>query len=120
MELKWAPGECAYCSGTGQTTSRMVSNIRVDNSYLTVETPDYERKRLINLDEGALLRSKNYDVQLEELIEQISFLHFHGKMNAGSIADFYQISSQGIEEDEKNEFIEYVKKIIEIKRDDMD
>lgn len=43
-ELKWLPGKCAYCNGTGKVSSEMLSKLSADTTYLTTDISEEERK----------------------------------------------------------------------------
>ena len=114
-ELKWIPGKCAYCDGTGKVSSKMIAKVKADNTYLTTDIPKEERKRLFNGDTYSIERAKEYDAQINNFIKQIEYLGLVGNMTADRIADFYLIPKPKPEETtyERKELIEYIKKIIE-------
>jgi hypothetical protein len=122
QQLKWKPGKCAYCDGTGKINPKLLSKVSVDNSYLTVELSKEEKMRLLDKDEWALKRAKTFDDQMDNFIKQISFLHFKGGMNSTLIAEFYLIPNEDSEnkpsdpEQEKADLIEYIDRVIEINK----
>ncbi len=113
-ELRWAPGQCAYCNGTGKVSPGTVSALNVDNTYLTVDLPPEERKRLLDGDKGAIQRANQYETQVDDFIKQIDYLHFVGGLDSGKIAEFYFLpeSESGKSQTEKQELIEYIEKVI--------
>ncbi|MEP6844779.1 MAG: hypothetical protein ABI861_02200 [Panacibacter sp.] len=119
-ELKWIPGKCAYCYGTGKVSSRMASKVKADNTYLTTDIPQEERKRLFNADFGAIQRADYYDAQIDNFIKRIEYLYFVGNIDAHKIADFYLIPKPDSEitVEERQEIFEYVEKVIEKKKTD--
>lgn len=116
-ELIWIPGECAYCNGLGKVSSKMPSKVSVDNTYLTIELPKEEKNRIANNDPYALQRADLYNKEVNRLILEIEYLHFTGKLPPSIIADFYFLSNPKsiLSLGEKNEFIEYIEKIIKHK-----
>jgi DnaJ-class molecular chaperone len=44
-ELKWRPGSCAYCKGSGTVNAAMVRTVPVDLAYLVNELPQEEEIR---------------------------------------------------------------------------
>ena len=118
-ELRWIPGKCAYCNGLGKVTKKMVARVSVDSAYLTNNLPEQERKRVINSDQGALQRAKLLDAQMNDFIRQVEHLHFNGNMDAGKIAEFYLIPriQSEVSADERTEFIEYIERIIEARKE---
>ena len=47
-ELKWGPGRCAYCNGTGKVDPALMSKVAVGETYLTTNLPYAERKGVID------------------------------------------------------------------------
>jgi hypothetical protein len=117
-ELRWNPGKCAYCNGTGKVPKEMLSKVSADNAYLTNNLPEQERKRVINNDPGALQRAQLLEAQMNDLIKQVEYLHFNGNMEASKIAEFYlvpRIQSE-VSSNERVELIEYIERIIESRK----
>jgi hypothetical protein len=113
QELRWMPGKCAYCNGNGKVTTQKLAKVKADNSYLTLDIGQAERKLLFFGDRGALQRAKNFDDQANLFIAQIEYLHFSGKMEAEAIADFFLIERiMEIFPNERQEFIEYVGRVV--------
>ncbi len=117
-ELKWAPGKCAYCNGTGSVSPGMPSKVSVDNTYLTIDISQEERQRLINNDEEAIQRAHQYEAQMNTFILQIEYLHFMGNLEPLQIAEFYLIPKNESEvvAAQKDELIDYIERVIENKK----
>lgn len=118
QELKWLPGQCAYCNATGKVTSEMLSKISVDNMYLTTDITQDERQKLINNDSDALERAAYYEMEVNGFIRQVEFLYFTANLNMDMIVEFYLIAKTEpeISPSEKEEFIDYIERIIEHKK----
>ena len=114
-ELRWIPGKCAYCNGTGRVSKKMLSNVSVDNAYLTNNLTEQERKNVINNDQHALQRASLLEKQVNDFIMQVEYLHFNGNMNANKIAEFYLLpkTKPEVSSNEKAELIDYIGRIIE-------
>jgi hypothetical protein len=114
MELRWAPGACAYCNGTGKVSARMVANLPADFAYLTSNLPPEERKKLIHADESALARAAHTDAQYADFIKGIEYLHQVGRMSAEQILEFYLLpeSQPAVSPEEKQMLRELIEKVI--------
>ena len=119
MELKWLPSSCAYCAGKGKVKSDMESKIAVDTTYLTTNLNDEERKLLLNNDPESLKRAHHLDIQMDDFIKQVEYLHFNGKMDSQKITEFYLLPNIeiGTSEAEKEELEEYIQRIIKHKKE---
>lgn len=117
-ELKWIPGKCAYCNGLGKVSTEMASRVSVDNTYLTTNISQEERKRLINRDDQATQRANLFETQVNDFILQIEYLHFIGNLEPPKIADFYLIpkTESEVSFTERKELLEYVERVIENKK----
>ena len=117
-ELKWIPGSCAYCNGVGEVDSKMEEDVPVDTTYLVTELPEEERQRVISGHPEALERAHQYDDELDDFINGISYLYFETNLQPVQIARFYLLPAQDSESYEKQfqEMIEYVEKVIQVKR----
>lgn len=118
QELKWIPGKCAYCNGKGKVAEDLLSKVKADNSYLSVDIGDEERNRLFMGDEGAMQRAGNFDTNVKLFIAQIEYLHFMGKMDAETIADFFLIdrSESEVPAEERHDLIDYIERVVTRKR----
>lgn len=116
MELKWAPGKCAYCNGVGKVSPEMVANVAVDEVYLTTDLTIRERMRLINKDPEAVMRAVSHEQSIDDFIEQTRRLYFTGNMNADEIAMYYLQSGLNMEyetyKQQKKELVDYINRII--------
>lgn len=117
-ELKWLPGECAYCNGAGKVSPEMLSKLSADTTYLTTDISQDERGKLINKDPEALKRASYYDMEISSFIKQIEYLYFTANLDENMIVEFYLISrtEPEISATEKEEFINYVTRIIDHKK----
>lgn len=117
-ELKWLPGECAYCNGAGKVFSKMLSKLSADTTYLTTDISQDEREKLINNDSEALKRAGYYDKEINGFIKQIEYLYFTANLDVNMITEFYLISTTEPEMSviEKEEFVNYVMRIIDHKK----
>ena len=114
-ELRWIPGKCAYCNGTGNVSKKMLSKVSVDNAYLTNNLTEQERKNVINNDWNALQRAKLLEEQVNDFIMQVEYLHFNANLEAKTIAELYLIpkTKSEVSSTEKAELIDYIEEIIE-------
>ncbi|WP_017497004.1 hypothetical protein [Flavobacterium sp. WG21] len=116
-QLKWAPGPCAYCNASGKATPEMLSNVAVDTTYLTIDLPESEIEKIKNGDEETIEKGKLQELFVESIIKYTEYHYVNKNMDAQSIADLYLNT-----EDEKAPFsvekdnlIQYIQKIIELK-----
>ena len=119
-EFIWAPGKCAYCNGTGKVDPDMVSKEAVNASYLTINLPKSERKKLINGDSAAIERMRVFDSNVERVTGEIIELYFVKNLAAEEIAELYAKAS---EEDghkknirEKKEMLAFINHVIAQKK----
>ena len=115
-ELKWIPGPCAYCNGKGKVDIGLQSKIAVDATYLTTDLSPEERKKFITNDEGARQRAVDHETQTDDFIEQVEFLYFTGNMESSKIAEFYLLHQNETDSEDKNELVDYINRIIELKK----
>jgi hypothetical protein len=117
QELKWIPGTCAYCGGSGKVDNGIEDNVPVDASYLVINLQEDERKSIINGHPDALERGKQFDEEIDTLINQISYLHFEANLTSIQIAKFFFIGKEDSNsyESEKQDFINYVESVIQKK-----
>ncbi len=114
QELMWAPGICAYCNGKGKVDSTIEENVPVNASYLVVNLPEDERKRIIHGHPDAIERGKQFEDQIKVFIDQISYLHFKTGLNELQIAEFFLLGKENLVsyEKERKEFVDYVERVI--------
>lgn len=117
-ELKWIPGKCAYCNGLGKVSPEIASRVSADNTYLTTNISQKERKRLFDRDEETTQRANQFEIQINDFLLQIEYLHFTGNLDPNKIADFFLIPKTESEASftEREELIEYVERVIENKK----
>jgi hypothetical protein len=113
-ELRWLPGPCAYCNGTGKIDPQMEEEVPVDTAYLTTDIGPGERDKIIKGDTAAWERADHFDKWVEDFITQVSYLHFNAGLNADQITGFFMLNhhNQSNYETAKQELYDYVNKII--------
>lgn len=117
-ELFWLPGKCAYCNGSGKINSEMLTKVSVDNSYLTIDITQVERKKLINNNPDAVKRANHFENEVDGFIKQVEYLHFVANLDASKIADFYLIpkTNNEISPNEKEDLCRHIELIISFKK----
>ncbi len=110
-ELFWGTGPCAYCNGVGLVPSEMPSVVDPAMSYLTSDLSQAERSLLIRGNAEALARAEDHDIETNQFISEVRYLHFTGEMEAEKIAAFYTMFSDDNSQ-ERYQLLEYIKKII--------
>ena len=92
----------------------MLLHVSADNTYLTNELSQEERKSLFSSDEDAMQRGNHYNSQVTDFIKQIEYLHDVGNLDPHKILDFYLIpqSEQETTSEEKQELLEYIENVI--------
>lgn len=113
--LKWNPGSCAYCNGTGKVTKKLIENVPVDTSYLSISIPLEELEKLHNCNSEALNRAKRYEKETDMVIEEIKKFHINKKWNVKQICEHYfaNASNSFSTDFHKIEFTNYVKRVVE-------
>ena len=113
MNLKWIPGDCAYCDSKGEVPASMISEVKTNEAYLTKELSEEERSLLINNDFEAKQRAKEFNEHAESIIVQIKSLHKVQKLNAKEITDMIiNTNKHDLDELKKSELLEYVQRVI--------
>lgn len=69
----------------------MLTKVSVDNSYLTIDITQEERKKIINNDPDAVKRANHFETEIDGFIKQVEYLHFVANLDANKIADFFLI-----------------------------
>lgn len=121
MELRWAPGSCAYCNGRGKIIAGAQSTVAVDEAYLTIDLSKKERRKFLKKDSRAIERARLYNEKFDGFIKEIIHLHLVRKPDAHQIAGFYLMPEPDpMRQDEsyikeKKELVDYIKKVIELK-----
>ena len=111
-ELRWTPGKCTYCNGTGKVYPEMISKVAVDESYLTNSLPKAEKNRVINGDKAALERGAFHKKKIDLAVQQIQQLYFVDNLDVEQIAELYLQSTPKWDVRQKNAVTEYIKTII--------
>lgn len=114
MELRWLPGSCAFCEGTGQVSPKMAVDVPVNEAYLSADLSKEERKRFLSNEEGAMRRARQSDEIVNRLINEVRYLHFKGGMSPEKILGFYFLDSENSEThpEEKKDFLTYIHNIL--------
>jgi hypothetical protein len=117
QELRWAPGRCAYCNGTGGVEPDSIAKVPVDEPYLTTDLSKREKRRIFDRDEDALEWMRAYNANFEAWINQIRELHFVQELTAEQIVEAllrtypYILPGKRISV-KRQEILEYVRKVI--------
>jgi hypothetical protein len=120
-ELKWRPGRCAYCNGTGKVDPNMESKVAVDVAYLTVDLPMAERKSLFNNDPEAMKRAQVFDKTVDNFIEEIRDLFFIRNLEVDAIAEHFLASAPEMTYatyiKEKQALMDCIKSVVEFRKE---
>lgn len=118
-ELKWLPGKCAYCNGTGKVDSKVLEKVPADFTYLSTDLSNDERKRVFKNDPEAKLRAEAFENQTDFFIAQVEYLYYQCNLDYRKIADFFLLPRQAAEVpfSERAELIDYIKDIVKYKYD---
>jgi hypothetical protein len=116
--LKWAPGPCAYCLGSGKVDKEMLSKVPVDYTYLTIDLPESEMEKIKEGHAETLEKGRIHEFFLDNLIKYAEHHYISEKMNAESIADLYLRTEDetALFSLERKNLVQYIEKIIELKR----
>ena len=112
-ELKWGPGKCAFCNGKGRIRQNFEQKVSVDTTYLTSDLSEIERKKIINGEKQATLNGLVREERADHFITQVLFLKVKGNLTFEEITEFYLIPKNLMSIEEKNEFKDYIKRIVE-------
>jgi hypothetical protein len=124
QELRWVPGSCAYCNGTGKVAPDLGSKVPVDASYLVNSLSKGEREKILNNDSEAIQKARLYDRKINGIIREIIHLHFNEKMSPEHIADYLLSSYTATRSNNRKyqktraELVAYAQKVIESKKGD--
>jgi hypothetical protein len=120
-ELKWTPAPCAYCLGSGKVDKEMLTKVPVDYTYLTIDLTESEMEKIKEGDKATLEKGKMRELFLDDLIQYAQHHYLNHKMDAQSIADLYLKTEDeaAIFSVERKYLIQYVEKIIELKRSEL-
>ena len=112
-ELKWRPGSCAYCNGTGKVYPDMVEKIPIETTCLSIDTSARDAKKLQNGDKDALERAAKSELDIDNFIRKIMEL-YRNKLSDSQIANQYFSKYPHIfrTDFQKKEFIEYVQRVV--------
>lgn len=121
-QLKWAPGPCAYCDASGKVTEELLSKVAVDTTYLTIDLPESEIEKIKNGDKETIEKGKLQELFIDNLILYIEDQYLHNNMDAESIADLYLSTEdeKAVFSVEKENLLQYIRKIIELKKSQAD
>jgi hypothetical protein len=112
-ELKWRPGSCAYCNGTGKVYPDIVEKIPIETTYLSTDISAREARKLQNGDKDALERAAKRELDIDNFICEIMEMHGN-KMSISQIADHYflKFPLHFRTDFQKNEFTDYVQRVV--------
>ena len=113
-QLFWKPGKCAYCNGKRKVSSEMLSTISEDEVYLTTDLPKKERELFLKNNSTSKIVAKEYAQNLELFVDEIYKLHSENKLTEKQISEY--IDSEKLDYIIKGDTIDYVKKVIKIKK----
>jgi uncharacterized Zn finger protein len=121
-QLKWAPGPCAYCDASGKVTEEQLSKVAVDTTYLTIDLPESEIEKIKNGDEEAIKKGELQELFIDNLIKYIEDQYSLKNMDADSIANLYLNTEDenAVFSVEKENLLQYIHKIIELKNSQPD
>ena len=111
-ELAWRPGDCAYCNGEGKVGEHLTTKIPADETYLTMDLPKKERKKLLNNNLEATLRAKEFNRSFGEFIAQIKTLHEEQGLDADQIAEQF-LKDYPESSYDKAEWLDYIQTAID-------
>ncbi len=111
-QLKWAPGNCAYCDGKGWVKKSQLNKLAVDTTYLITDISLEEREKLKKGEINALQRAELYEEDRNNFIKEVRYLHFNCNLDPMKLTDFYLLHSQEVGDSERDEFYKYILKII--------
>lgn len=116
-QLFWGPGKCAYCNGKGKVNSEMIYSISEDEIYLTTDLPKKEREVFLKNNPTSKIIAKDYAQNLELFVDEIYKLYSETKLTEKQIAEY--IDSGKLDYIIKGNTIDYVKKVIKIKKSEI-
>lgn len=121
-QLKWAPGPCAYCDASGKVTEELLSKVAVDTTYLTIDLPESEIEKIKNGDPETIEKGKLQELFIDNLIKYIEDQYLLNNMDAETIADLYLNTEdeKAVFSVEKENLLQYIRKIIELKKSQTD
>lgn len=111
--LDWNPGVCALCGGSGKVDSKTLQNLPAGLPYLTDDLPDEERRLLIQGDDEAWDRARDYEEDNLLFRKEVRFLAQAG-LSVGQLAAFFLLEIEGEPdyEDERDLLIPYIEKVL--------
>lgn len=113
-ELKWIPGSCAYCNGTGKVNAEILKRVPVDLTYLSTDLTAREALKLLNGNKQALQRAEEHEQYVDSFIAEIQRYNREMDMDKLDIAEHYFKSSPDSFRSEyaKLNMIDYIEKVI--------
>ena len=87
QELKWTPGDCAYCDGAGKVDPDIIGKVEVNEGYLVNNLPAEEKRKLFKQDKKALGRAREFNTRIDTWVEKIRQMHFEQDLSAEQITD---------------------------------
>jgi hypothetical protein len=116
--LKWTPGPCAYCNASGKVDEEILLKVAVNNVYLTADLPEAEMEKIKSGDIETVEKAKQHEIFVDNLIEFAAHYYTTQNMDAEKIANLYLNTEDeaALFSVEKKNLIDYIKKIIELKK----
>jgi hypothetical protein len=117
QELRWKPGACAFCNGSGKVDPNNVDKVAANESYLTNNLSVQERKRLFKRDKLALEQMRRHNAFFDALIQQMRKMHFEQGLNAEQITDWMIANYPSVLDgkrisESRPEVLAYIEKVI--------
>lgn len=113
-ELFWMAGKCAYCKGRGHVPPDMPDKVKPDLAYLSLSLRVWERRRLINGDQAALNRAREFELNYQRLVASIRQLYLNGKREPVDIARhlYLENGKTNYSAADLQQSVQYIEKVI--------
>ncbi|WP_281613622.1 hypothetical protein [Flammeovirga sp. SubArs3] len=109
QELRWLPGTCAYCNGTGKVSKDLIDSVDVDKTYLTNDLSEEEKEKVLNNDLDATMRGIEKEIQSQQIIDHIKDLHFNHELNVDQISTFFTYEN----DENKEKLFDFIQRVID-------
>lgn len=111
MQMKWSPGECAYCNKKGKVSEKQLKGIDYKMTYFSSNLSNIERRMLLNKNPNSLAIAKMVDEKIDSYIKQIRYLSEKIGLTKEQIVKYFSETDSSflhMEEKELHKFIEKV------------
>ena len=113
QELKWSPGRCAFCNGSGRVDPELLGKVAVNEGYLTTNLSNADRKRLFSGDEKALEKMWEHNAKMDSFILEIRRAHVDEGLSAEQITESLIKSNPGmLFKMGRAEILAYIKRVL--------